>query len=61
MTTWSKDELRRIAEADDLHISPLREDGTSYGTRRGFGLSPSTARSTCALTMDKNLVGIRLR
>lgn len=29
MTTWSKDELRKIAEADDLHISPFREDG--YG------------------------------
>ncbi len=32
MTTWSKDELRKIAEADDLHISPLREDGVTYGT-----------------------------
>lgn len=32
MTTWLKDELRRIAEADDLHISPLREDGLTYGT-----------------------------
>ena len=32
MTTWSKDELRKIAEADDLHISPLREDGLTYGT-----------------------------
>jgi hypothetical protein len=31
-TSWSKDELRRIAEADDLHISPLREDGATYGT-----------------------------
>jgi hypothetical protein len=30
--TWAKDELRRIAEADDLHISPLREDGATYGT-----------------------------
>jgi hypothetical protein len=30
--TWSKDELRRIAEADDLHISPFREDGVRYGT-----------------------------
>jgi len=25
MSTWSKDELRKIAEADDLHISPFRE------------------------------------
>ena len=30
--TWSKDELRKIAEADDLHISPFREDGVIYGT-----------------------------
>ena len=32
MTTWKKDELSRIAEADDLHVSPLREDGETYGT-----------------------------
>lgn len=32
MSGWSKDELRQIAEADDLHISPLREDGVTYGT-----------------------------
>ena len=32
MTTWSKDELRKIADADDLHISPFREDGVTYGT-----------------------------
>jgi hypothetical protein len=32
ITAWSKDELRRIAEADDLHISPFREDGVTYGT-----------------------------
>src|SRR2546423_14148569 len=32
MRTWSKDELRRIAEADDLHVSPFREDGKTYGT-----------------------------
>jgi hypothetical protein len=32
MTTWAKDELCRIAEADDLHISPFREDGVTYGT-----------------------------
>jgi hypothetical protein len=29
---WSKDELRKIADADDLHISPFREDGVTYGT-----------------------------
>ncbi|HEY5777701.1 MAG TPA: DUF2255 family protein [Terrimicrobiaceae bacterium] len=32
MTTWLKDELRKIADADDLHISPFREDGVTYGT-----------------------------
>ena len=32
MTTRWKDELRMIAEADDLHISPFREDGETYGT-----------------------------
>src|SRR5438445_8987830 len=32
MSTWPKDELRKIAEADDLHISPFREDGVTYGT-----------------------------
>jgi hypothetical protein len=32
MREWNKDELNKIAEADDLHISPFREDGASYGT-----------------------------
>ena len=32
MSTWSTDQLRKIAEADDLHISPFREDGKTYGT-----------------------------
>jgi hypothetical protein len=30
--TWSKKELNRIAESDDLHISPFRDDGKTYGT-----------------------------
>ena len=29
---WSKDELRKIAGSDDLHISPFRGDGVTYGT-----------------------------
>jgi hypothetical protein len=29
---WVKEELSRIAEADDLHVGPFREDGTTYGT-----------------------------
>ena len=32
MATWPKDELRKIAEADDLHIAPFCEDGVTYGT-----------------------------
>lgn len=32
MKTWSKEELGKIAESDDLHISPFREDGMTYGT-----------------------------
>jgi len=32
LSTWSKHELRKIAEADDLHISRFREDGVTYGT-----------------------------
>lgn len=32
MTEWHKDELQKIADADDLHISPFREDGVTYGT-----------------------------
>jgi hypothetical protein len=32
MTAWCKNDLRKIAEADDLHISPLRDDGVTYGT-----------------------------
>src|SRR5882757_7020232 len=29
---WSKDELHKIANADDLRISPFRVDGQTYGT-----------------------------
>src|SRR3954447_27060536 len=32
MAAWSQDEMRKIAEAADLHISPFREDGVTYGT-----------------------------
>ncbi|MBV6848780.1 DUF2255 family protein [Xanthomonas euvesicatoria] len=30
--TWTSDELNKIVEADDLKISPFREDGETYGT-----------------------------
>src|SRR5690242_11189219 len=29
---FTKEELKKINEADDLHISPFREDGKTYGT-----------------------------
>lgn len=32
MSKWSKEELRKIADTDDLHISPFRNDGKTYGT-----------------------------
>jgi hypothetical protein len=32
MKAWPREELRKIAEADDLHIAPFRQDGTTYGT-----------------------------
>jgi hypothetical protein len=32
MSTWTNDELRRIAASDDLHVGPFREDGMTYGT-----------------------------
>lgn len=32
MANWSEQELRKLAQTDDLHISPFRADGTTYGT-----------------------------
>ena len=32
MSAWNKEELCKIAETDDLHISPFRERGKTYGT-----------------------------
>jgi len=32
VSSWKKDELRKIGETDDLHISPFRDDGMTYGT-----------------------------
>ncbi len=29
---FSAEELKQIAETDDLHISPFRDDGKTYGT-----------------------------
>jgi hypothetical protein len=32
MNRWCADVLRKVVEADDLHIAPVREDGKTYGT-----------------------------
>jgi hypothetical protein len=32
VTRWSNKELHAIAEGDDFHIAPFREDGKTYGT-----------------------------
>ena len=32
MGAWTNEELRKIAETDDLHIASFREDGVTYGT-----------------------------
>lgn len=32
MTDWTADTLAQIVQADDLHVSPFRHDGTTYGT-----------------------------
>lgn len=32
MTSWSEGEISAIARSDDLHISPFRDDGVTYGT-----------------------------
>ena len=29
---WPRDELKKISVADDLKVSPFREDGKTYGT-----------------------------
>jgi len=32
MAGWLREELKAIAESDDLHIAPFRADGETYGT-----------------------------
>lgn len=30
--SWQQQDLQKIADSDDLHIAPFREDGKTYGT-----------------------------
>lgn len=32
MSGWIKDEIEKITKSNDLHISPFRDDGKTYGT-----------------------------
>jgi len=32
MSAWTKEELRRIAAADELQVAPYRDDGETYRT-----------------------------
>jgi hypothetical protein len=32
LTRWPANDLRKIAEADGLHVTPFREDGVTYRT-----------------------------
>lgn len=58
MTAGSKDELRKIAEADDLHISPFREDGVTYGTPTWIWSVVVGTPCMCAPTTGKLLAGM---
>jgi hypothetical protein len=31
MTDWTPEHLQKIATSGDLHVSPFREDGVTYG------------------------------
>jgi hypothetical protein len=60
MNTWSQDTLRKIAEADDLHIAPFREDGETYGTPTWIWWR-SMMQFTYAATTANDLDGTRRR
>jgi hypothetical protein len=32
MSSWRPEDLKAFAASDDLHVSPFRDDGTTYGT-----------------------------
>ncbi len=61
MTAWSKDELHKVAGADDLHIAPFHEDGKHTALRHGYGPSQSMTRSMFAVTTGRSRAGTRLQ
>jgi hypothetical protein len=49
MTTWSKDELRKIAEADDLHIerfAQMKAEAIAAGEWSSEGLALGSLRGS---------------
>ena len=64
--SWAPNELRKIAETDDLHIAPFREDGQTYGTPtwiwsvvvdgelyvRAYGAQPGGNRASPSIAMS---------
>ncbi len=61
MSQCSKDEVDRIAATDDLHISPFRDDGKTYGTPTWIWSVVVDGELTCAPTTGRTLAGTRLR
>jgi hypothetical protein len=57
MHGWNSDELRKIADADDLHVSPFRDDGTTYGTPTWIWSVAVDGASTFAATTDRSPSG----
>jgi hypothetical protein len=56
---WQKDELRKIAQSDDLHISPSVTTERPTAPRPGFGRSLSMMRFMCAPITAGRRAGIR--
>jgi hypothetical protein len=52
MSSWTPDDLQRIASTDDLHIAPLRDDGVTYGTLTLFCRLSWMTACTCVLTTE---------
>ncbi len=53
MTTagWTSEELERIGSADELHIAPVRGDGTLGRSSARSRRSPSAGRAERATTL----------
>ena len=61
MGAWVKEKLRKIAETNDLHIGPFREDGMTYGTPTWIWSVVVGDGCMCAATTERILAGIKPR